>query len=116
MACDIWIEKIFNDIKIEERFIGFIKNQYVYQLKIVTDKNLNLLFEDVETIINTFTILDNKINPLNRFNDEEIKEILKKSELYDKKAVIKTSKKLLKIILILLTILLIFSIIGILIK
>lgn len=48
------------------------------------------------------------MNPPNRFNGEEINEILGKSELSDKQAVIKVLKRLIKIILILLNILLVF--------
>jgi photosystem II reaction center protein PsbP len=111
-AYDIWAKRIFNDVKIEERFIGLIKNQYIYQFKIITDKDLNLLFGDVETIITSFNILDKKINPPNRFSEKEIKEILEKSRLFDKRNIIKISKNLLKVVLILLTILLAFLILG----
>lgn len=100
-------------MEFEERFIGFIKNQYIYQIKLLTDKELNLLIYDIEIILNSFTILNKSHNPPNRFNNLEIEEILEKSKLSDKKAVIKILKNLLKIILILLTFLLIFLILGI---
>ncbi len=112
-ACDIWAKRRFRDMEFEERFIGFIKNQYIYQIKLLTDKDLNLLIDDIEIILNSFTILNKSYNPPNRFNNLEIEEILEKSKLSDQKAVIKILKNLLKIILILLTILLIFLILGI---
>ncbi|MEA4957802.1 hypothetical protein SDC9_07597 [bioreactor metagenome] len=115
-AWDIWTKRNFEDMEIEERFIGFIKNQYIYQFKIVTDKNLNLLTDDIEVILNSFTIINKTHNPPNRFNKSEINEILEKSKLSDQKAVLKILKNLLKVILILLSLLLIFLIIGILIK
>jgi len=111
-ACDIWTKRNFRDMEIEERFIGFIKNQYIYQFKIITDKDLNLLIDDIEIILNSFYILNKSYNPPNRFSKIEIEKILEKSKLEDKKAVIKTLKKLLKIILILLTFLIIFLMLG----
>ncbi|MBZ9570134.1 hypothetical protein KQY27_01010 [Methanobrevibacter sp. TMH8] len=113
-ACDITASMNFKDLKLEERFIGFVKNQYIYQFKIITDNNISLITNEINEIINSFIILDKSYNPPNRFNEKEIQAILQKTRLMDKLVMMKVLKKLILIIIIFLTILLITLIIGIL--
>ena len=113
-AWNIIATRNFKELKLEERFIGFVKNQYIYQLKVITDANMYLLNDEIDEILNSFIVLDESYNPPNRFNDEEIQKILEKTRLSDKIAVLKVIKKLVLVVLILLTILLIIILIGIL--
>lgn len=111
-ACDITATRIFEDLKLEERFIGFVKNQYIYQIKIITDENIFLINDEIDEIVNSFTILDESFNPPNRFNEKEIQKILYKTRLNDKLTTIKLIKRLILVVMVFLTILLIILIIG----
>lgn len=113
-ACDITAARNFKDLKLEERFIGFVKNQYIYQIKIITDENIFLIQNEIDEIINSFIILDESYNPPNRFNEKEVQKILYKTHLNDKLAVLKLIKRLILVVMVFLAILLIIVIIGVL--